>query len=180
MANENTTQDDYNPKIVENKENDDVQLDRWQKYGKDRLYINGETKDNFYADLTQDQEDGHNTANSKKVTLEDGKVIFEWKTGWSRSWTEHKVVVELKPNEEEEEVKSEVPPNVPYNAQTAGKAQQANAQRILQEANHEDCPKCGSENTEYLSDLFGPIGHKCHDCGEKWNVKSSESNGVEA
>ena len=179
MTNENSTQDEIDPKIVENKEDDDVQLDRWQKYGKDRLYINGTYYDNFYADLTEEQEDGHNTANTKEVTVEDGEVIFEWKTGWSGSWTEHKVVVELRPSEEEE-VKAEVPPNVPYNAQTAGMAQQANAQKILQEANHEECPECGSDKTEFLSDMFGPIGHECHDCGEEWAVKSSESNGVEA
>lgn len=113
------------PKITETTE-DRAEISRWQKYGKDRLYINklGKSWDNVYIDLTG--EEGHSTAAG--MTIEETETGFkvERETGWDGNKTVHETIIETEP--EENDTKSEVPPEVPYNARTAGKAQQINAQ----------------------------------------------------
>lgn len=116
------------PQIVENTEDDDVNLDRWQKYGKDRLYLNGTKSDDFYADL--DGSEGHGAAGKKSVEVDGDRVIFKWKTGWDGNWTTHRVIVDLNPDTDDEDALSEVPPEVPYNAKNAGKAQQITAKNM--------------------------------------------------
>jgi hypothetical protein len=135
-------------------DDDRIDVSRWTKYGKDRLYINrlGLSWNNFYADL--DGDEGHCTPGVRSTIDIDGSVVT---VSWTRSnESVREVVIDLDPaanddmaDEDEDESGGEeaegdgsggaaedggrvskVPPEVPYNGRTAGIAQQINAQRL--------------------------------------------------
>lgn len=109
-------------------EPDDIDISHWQKYGKDRLYVNkaGKSHDNCYVDL--DGDEGHSTWGKASFDVDGDIVTIQWKSGWSGNWSEHEVVVDLDPSSDGPN--SEVPPEVPQNSRTQGIAQQINAREV--------------------------------------------------
>ena len=76
---------------------DKFDASRWQKYGKDRLYINmaGSSHDGCFVDLAGDE--GHSTWASASFEVDGGTVTIEWdaKHGYAREENIQTVVVEV-------------------------------------------------------------------------------------
>lgn len=64
---------------VEGIEEERIDVSRWQKYGKDRLYINrfGRSHDSCYVDLTG--EDGHSTWSGASFDVDGNRIVIEWR-----------------------------------------------------------------------------------------------------
>jgi hypothetical protein len=60
-------------------DSDEIEVSRWQKYGKDRLYINkfGKSYDSSYVDLAGDE--GHATWFGVSFDVDGNRVIIEWR-----------------------------------------------------------------------------------------------------
>jgi hypothetical protein len=58
---------------------DEIDVSRWQNYGKDRLYINkfGNRYDSSYVDL--DGDEGHATWSGASFNVTGERVIIEWR-----------------------------------------------------------------------------------------------------
>lgn len=75
---------------------DDVDVSRWQNYGKDRLYINrlSWTHDNCYVDL--DGDEGHSTWAGASFDVDGDTVAIEsTKSKGGHSEEQHRVVLEV-------------------------------------------------------------------------------------
>lgn len=155
---------------------DDITIDRWTKYGHDRLYING-ARVEPYIDL-EDGSLGDTGMVRVDAEFDGDRVTVE--IGDEDGHSRHDVIVislsgDVDDDDEESEgeldadtdddstdemVTAEVPDAVPYNSQTAGMAQQINAQRLFEvgdgDVDYEDAPD---------RDADGNFDYVCPHCG---------------
>jgi len=75
---------------------DDIDYNRWQNYGYDRLYIDAvgpKSHDDCYVDLNGDE--GHSLWAGASASVDGNTVELSFKTGSGRDKNEHTVVVSL-------------------------------------------------------------------------------------
>jgi hypothetical protein len=144
----------------------DVSLSRWQKYGHDRLYVNG-FETGPYVDLKEDKlgDTGHVALKIER----DGDTITLWRKG---KRDEREIVISLSGDIQEDEgdqeenddemVHAEVPDAVPYNSRTAGIAQQINAQRLFSDGGEADVEVSKEEQPSQEADDSDSDGESEH------------------